>query len=79
MIVKTRKQGNSIMITVPAAFNVKKNTQYQPLIDDNGVISFVPLTGNIFEENADYDFKSAIKEMNLGDNEELAGHEDVWS
>lgn len=39
MVVKTRKQGNSLMITVPASFKVGENAEYKPTIDENGVIS----------------------------------------
>ncbi|KRN81599.1 type II toxin-antitoxin system PemI/MazE family antitoxin [Ligilactobacillus acidipiscis] len=78
MTVKTRKQGNSVMITVPANFKIKENTEYQPIMDENGIISFVPVHQNIFEKNPEYDLRTAIKGLNLQDNTELVGKENVW-
>lgn len=78
MTVKTRKQGNSLMITIPATFRIEENEEYQAMIDENGIISFIPVRNNIFEEYADYDFKKAIKEMNIADNGEMVGKENVW-
>lgn len=78
MTVKARKQGNSLMITVPADFKVKENAEYQPVMDSNGILSFIPTHKNIFEQNPDYDFQAALKEMNLADNGEIVGKENVW-
>ncbi len=78
MIVKTQKQGNSLMIAIPASFNIKENTEYSPVLDDNGTLSFIPIHKNIFNENPDYDLRAAIKEMGLKDNGRLVGKEDVW-
>ncbi len=39
MTVKTYRLGNSIVVTVPALFNIGENVEYQPIIDENGVIS----------------------------------------
>ncbi|HIW72540.1 MAG TPA: hypothetical protein H9875_07945 [Candidatus Levilactobacillus faecigallinarum] len=40
MKVKTRKQGNSLMITIPSSFEVPESTEYIPVMDENGIISF---------------------------------------
>ncbi|GEP72750.1 hypothetical protein LRA02_16180 [Lentilactobacillus rapi] len=78
MIVKTRKQGNSLMITIPAEFKIDENVEFTPIKDENGVISFVPVHRNIFEQNPDYDFKKAIKQMKIQDNGKNIGKENVW-
>lgn len=78
MSVKTRKQGNSLMITVPADFKIKENMEYEPVLEDNGVLAFIPVHHNIFEENADYDFKGAHRKMGLTDTSAPVGNENVW-
>lgn len=66
MKVKTRKQNDSLIITLPSEYNIKENTEYTPMIDENGVISFVPVVKNIFAEHPEYDVKKALKAMNIG-------------
>lgn len=78
MTVKTRKQGNSVMITVPANFKVKENTEYTPVLDENGVISFIPVHENIFSKNPEFDLRKALNQLNLDDNGKVIGKENVW-
>jgi antitoxin component of MazEF toxin-antitoxin module len=78
MTVKTRRQGNSIMITIPASFNIQENIEYQPIIDENGVISLMPVRHNIFKDNLTYDLRKAIENESIGDNGTPIGQEDVW-
>ncbi|WP_010579752.1 type II toxin-antitoxin system PemI/MazE family antitoxin [Liquorilactobacillus vini] len=78
MTVKTRKQGNSIMITIPAEFNIGVNAEYEPIIDENGVISFMPVQGNLFKQNPDYDLRKAINDEKIPDNGNLVGKENFW-
>lgn len=67
------------MIPIPANFHVKDNAEYQPVMDDDtGILSFIPVHENIFEQNPDYDFQTALKEMSLPDNGELVDKENVW-
>ncbi|MCT3282423.1 type II toxin-antitoxin system PemI/MazE family antitoxin [Lactiplantibacillus pentosus] len=78
MTVKVQKQGHSLMIPIPANFHVKDNAEYQPVMDDDtGILSFIPVHENIFEQNPDYDFQTALKEMSLPDNGKLVGKENV--
>lgn len=37
MIIKTRKQGNSVMITVPSEFNIGEGIIVEPELKDNGI------------------------------------------
>ncbi|MGY3729975.1 hypothetical protein [Lactococcus termiticola] len=43
MTVITRKTGNSIILTVPSKFNIKEGNEFEPRIDENGVIQFIPV------------------------------------
>ncbi|MDC6396991.1 AbrB family transcriptional regulator [Lactiplantibacillus pentosus] len=77
MTVKVQKQGHSLMI--PTDFHVKENAEYQLVMDDDtGILSFIPVHKNSFEQNPDYDFQAALKEMSLPDNGKLVGKENVW-
>lgn len=78
MTVKTRKQGNSIMITIPSSFKIAANQEYEPIIDENGVISFLPVRGNLFKQDPNYDLRKAIDEEKIADNGTLVGKEDFW-
>ena len=78
MTVKTRKQGNSIMIAVPSQFKIGENVEYNPVLDDNGVLSFVPVHKNLFDQHPEYELRSEIKAMNIGDNGKAVGKENVW-
>lgn len=67
------------MIPIPTDFHVMENAEYQPVMDDdNGILSFIPVHKNIFEQNPDYDFQAALKEMSLPDNGKLVEKENVW-
>lgn len=50
--MKTRKQGNSIVINVPAEFNIKENVEYIAIRDpeDELVITYIPKIDNPFAE-----------------------------
>lgn len=52
MTVKTCRLGNSIVVTIPASFNIGENGEYQPIIDENGVISLLPVKHHIFRVDA---------------------------
>ena len=42
MAVKTRKQGNSITITIPSEFNIPSGVQYDAKLLPSGEIVFTP-------------------------------------
>lgn len=66
------------MITIPANLHIGENVEYQPIMDENGVISLLPVKGNIFAQSLDYDLRQAMEEEQLDDNGNLVGKEDVW-
>ncbi|MDE3315757.1 type II toxin-antitoxin system PemI/MazE family antitoxin [Lacticaseibacillus zeae] len=76
--VKTQRQGNTIMVPIPTAFNISENAEYQPTIDKNGVITLVPIKRHIFESNPDYDLRKDIEEEKIGDNGPAVGRENMW-
>ena len=78
MIVKTKKYGNDLMIEIPAAFKVPVNTEYQPVRDENGIISFVPVSPSEFATDSEYDLKTAVRGMLIKDNGATVGKENIW-
>ena len=42
MVVKTRKQGNSITITIPSEFNIPSGVKYEATLLPSGEIIFTP-------------------------------------
>lgn len=43
MAVKSRKQGTSMIITIPAEFGVSENVKYEPKMLMDGTLQFIPL------------------------------------
>lgn len=78
MKVRILKQAHSLKIVMPDELELPENMEYQLMVDDDGVISLIPIRDNVFTANPDYDFRSAIDAMKLGDNGEPIGKEDVW-
>lgn len=78
MIIKTKKCGDDLMLQIPAEYNVAVGTVYQPLIDEHGTISFVPIQADVFETHPEYDFKAALQQMSIKDNGRPVGKERVW-
>ena len=46
MVVKTRKQGNSITITIPSEFNIPSGVKYEAKLLPSGEIIFTPEESN---------------------------------
>lgn len=51
MVVKARKIGHSISLTIPKSFNVQEGQSFEPQMNDDGSITFKPTHKNIFEGN----------------------------
>ncbi len=47
---KTRKQGNSIMINLPAEFKVEEGKEYSLIKKKNGTIELIPQIENYFDQ-----------------------------
>ncbi|MGH2143816.1 type II toxin-antitoxin system PemI/MazE family antitoxin, partial [Enterococcus faecalis] len=46
---KTRKQGNSLVITIPATLGVKEGEEFVILRKNNGSIALIPKVEDFFE------------------------------
>jgi len=66
------------MIAIPAAFKVRVNAEYQPVRDESGIISFVPVSPKGFATDSEYDLKTALRGMLIKDNGTTVGKENVW-
>ena len=61
MVVKTRKQGNSITITIPSEFNIPSGVKYEAKLLPSGEIIFTPEElDKIFDEYDDV-FKALVE------------------
>ncbi len=54
--IKARKQGNSIMVTIPSSFGVKEGEEFFFIKKDNGAIVMIPKINNPFEIAEDGEF-----------------------
>ncbi|WP_137607928.1 AbrB family transcriptional regulator [Lactiplantibacillus daoliensis] len=66
------------MIAIPAAFKFPVNAEYQPVRDESGIISFVPVSPRGFSADSGYDLKTALRGMLIKDNGTIIGKENVW-
>ena len=76
MNMKTRKQGNAIVLTVPTKFNIEPDQEYMAIKGEMGSITYVPKVKNIFKESLenkeDLRFEDEFKE-----DSQLIGREEV--
>lgn len=74
--MKTRKQGNAIVLTVPTKFNIEPNQEFVAIKGEMGSITYVPKVENIFKEaldkNEDLRFEDEFEE-----DSQLFGREEV--
>ena len=63
MVVKTRKQGNSITITIPSEFNIPSGVKYEAKLLPSGEIIFTPEDLNLDKIFDEYDdvFKALVE------------------
>ena len=54
--IKARKQGNSIMITIPSSFGVKEGEEFFFIKKDNGAITLIPKIVDPFESAKEGEF-----------------------
>ncbi|HGF7960125.1 TPA: AbrB family transcriptional regulator [Enterococcus faecium] len=50
--MKTRRQGNSIVLTVPTKFGINENIEYLAVKGEDDSITFIKKQTNIFDEAA---------------------------
>ncbi|WP_204121943.1 type II toxin-antitoxin system PemI/MazE family antitoxin [Levilactobacillus sp. 244-2] len=78
MIVEAQKQGDSLMVPIPAGVDVQEGTEFDVVQEKSGVISLVPVHENIFAQSPEYDLRAGIVELELGDNGQSVGKENTW-
>lgn len=54
--IKARKQGNSIMITIPSTLDVKEGEEFFVIKKDNGAITLIPKVEDHFEDVEDDEY-----------------------
>lgn len=54
--VKTRKQGNSIMITIPSALGVEEGEEFFFIEKDNGALTLIPKVEDHFANIEDGEY-----------------------
>jgi len=54
--IKARKQGNSIMITIPSALGVEEGEEFFVIKKDNGSITLIPKEEDHFAEVSDGEY-----------------------
>lgn len=72
--MKTRKQGNSIVLTVPKEFGIKENEEFVPFLYD-GAITYLPKVENIYKKAREEGRKIEVE--NLWDDDYPQGKEDI--
>jgi hypothetical protein len=77
MIVKARKQGDELMMPVPASFNIAQDTEFEAMFAD-GILTYIPVHRNIFDERPGYDLRAAMTEEGIIENSQQVGREKVW-
>lgn len=50
MTVKSRKQGTSVVLTIPAEFGVEPNLEFVPKQLPDGTIQFIPVSADNFPD-----------------------------
>lgn len=55
-IIKARKQGNSIVMTIPSCFGVKEEDEFFIIKKDNETITMIPKSENPFKTAKDGEF-----------------------
>ena len=60
-IIKTRKQGNSVIITIPASFGVAEGEEFHLQRSDNSIISLVPKIRDYFESAKENEFRQSLE------------------
>lgn len=79
MVIKSRVQGTSIVLTIPAEFGIEKDTKFESKILPSGVIQFIPIQeefADIWNDDPD-DIKAFNKEIGSFDDGVSFGRENV--
>lgn len=64
-ISKTRRQGNSVVITIPAALGVAEGEEFYLQRSENGIILLVPKIHDYFADAKEGEFRQPMEWENL--------------
>ena len=53
---KTRKQGNSLVITIPAKLGIKEGEEFLIIKKENGTVALIPKVEDFFESTKEGEF-----------------------
>lgn len=48
--MKTRKQGNSLVISIPKKFGIEEGVEYMAIKGEDGAITFIPKEENFYKK-----------------------------
>ncbi len=73
--LKTRKQGNSVIITIPATFGVAEGEEFYLQRSENGTISLVPKIRDYFADAKEGEFSQPLEweELYIAQGREMTG------
>jgi hypothetical protein len=74
--MKTRKQGNAIVLTVPSKFNIEQDQEFVAVKGELGSITYIPKVENIFEKAVENE-ESLRFEDDFEDDKHLVGREEM--
>ena len=60
-IIKTRKQGNSVIITIPASLGVAEGEEFYLQRSDNGIITLVPKIRDYFKNAKENEYRQPLE------------------
>jgi hypothetical protein len=73
-VVKARKQGNAVVLTVPATIKVEVNSEFYAIKNEDGGITYSPKIASIYDEDK-YGQLGLYSEDEWGQEQELQGRE----
>lgn len=62
MYMKTRRQGNAIVLTIPAKFGIEENVEYLAVKGEDDSITFIKKRHNVFKNAFDNEQKIEVGE-----------------
>lgn len=77
MIVKTRKQGNSITMTVPKEFHIARGVEFEPELVEGGIF-YRFKERNLDEESKKAMIRTLAIEYGIMEDKEVADLEAYW-
>ncbi|EHO52105.1 type II toxin-antitoxin system PemI/MazE family antitoxin [Lentilactobacillus kisonensis] len=74
--MKARKQGNTLVLSIPKQFQVTEGAEFMSTQAEDGSITYVPKTPNIYEDPKYSNQDLRVKDDIL-DSDKTTGHEEL--